>query len=173
MSDAGIVGFVGLGIMGLGCVARGATGMRGYAKAAGVGTLPSTHGGTGRYASTLTLTTPSINHSMAKNLLTKRKHHLVVWNRDGSKAEALAAEFPGRVTVAATAREVVSTAQVTFSMLSTLEASEAVFAGADGVLAGVEAGTAIVDCATLTPERMVSWLIWLVVGSYWLLRSGM
>lgn len=45
--------------------------------------------------------------------------------------------------------------QVTFSMLSTIEASEAVFAGADGVLAGVKAGTAIVDCATLTPERMV------------------
>lgn len=93
---------------------------------------------------------------MAKNLLTKRKHHLMVWNRDASKAEALAAEFPGRVTVAATAREVVGTAQVTFSMLSTIEASEAVFAGADGVLAGVKAGTAIVDCATLTPERMVS-----------------
>lgn len=40
-------------------------------------------------------------------------------------------------------------------MLSTLEASEAVFAGADGVLAGVKPGTAVVDCATLTPERMV------------------
>jgi 3-hydroxyisobutyrate dehydrogenase-like beta-hydroxyacid dehydrogenase len=49
---------------------------------------------------------------MAKNLLTKRKHALIVWNRDASKSEALAAEFPGRVTVAATAREVVGTAQV-------------------------------------------------------------
>lgn len=50
--------------------------------------------------------------SMAKNLLTKRQHHLVVWNRDGAKAQALAAEFPGRVTVAATAKEAVATAQV-------------------------------------------------------------
>lgn len=49
---------------------------------------------------------------MAKNLLTKRKHHLMVWNRDAAKAQALAAEFPGRVTVAGTAREVVATAQV-------------------------------------------------------------
>ena len=49
---------------------------------------------------------------MAKNLLTMRKHHLIVWNRDGAKSEALAAEFPGRVTVVGTAREVVATAQV-------------------------------------------------------------
>ena len=41
-------------------------------------------------------------------------------------------------------------------MLSTIEASEAVFKGEDGVLAGVSATSAIVDCATLTPERMVS-----------------
>ena len=107
--DAGITGFVGLGLMGLG---------------------------------------------MAKNLLTKRPHHLLVWNRDASKAEALAAEFPGRVTVAATPKEVVSTAQVTFSMLSTIEASAAVFEGADGMLAGVGPAKCIVDCATLTPERM-------------------
>lgn len=40
-------------------------------------------------------------------------------------------------------------------MLSTLEASEAVFSGSDGVLAGVGPSTSIVDCATLTPERMV------------------
>lgn len=109
-TDAGTVGFVGLGIMGLG---------------------------------------------MAKNLLNKRGHTLLVWNRDVSKSEALAAEFPGRVTVATTPKEVVATAQVTFSMLSTLEASAAVFEGPDGVLAGVGPKSALVDCATLTPERMI------------------
>ena len=82
--DAGLCGFIGLGLMGLG---------------------------------------------MAKNLLNKRKHHLIVWNRDTSKTQDLAAEFPGRVTVASTPKEVVATAQVTFSMLSTLEASAAVFEG--------------------------------------------
>jgi 3-hydroxyisobutyrate dehydrogenase-like beta-hydroxyacid dehydrogenase len=40
-------------------------------------------------------------------------------------------------------------------MLSTLEASEAVLSGEDGVLAGVSPKSSIVDCATLTPERMV------------------
>lgn len=44
---------------------------------------------------------------MAKNLLNKRKHYLVVWNRDVSKSEALASEFPGQVTIAATAKDVV------------------------------------------------------------------
>jgi len=91
---------------------------------------------------------------MAKNLLNKRKHHLIIWNRDTSKSDDLATEFPGRVTVASTPKEVVATAQVTFTMLSTLEASAAVFEGPDGVLAGVGPTTSIVDCATLTPERM-------------------
>ena len=52
-------------------------------------------------------------------------------------------------------------------MLSTLEASEAVFAGPSGVLAGVKSGTAIVDCATLTPERMVR-----AFYAYMCLRAG-
>jgi len=41
-------------------------------------------------------------------------------------------------------------------MLSTLEASLAVFEGDDGVLAGVSPGKAIVDCATLTVARMAA-----------------
>lgn len=40
-------------------------------------------------------------------------------------------------------------------MLSTLEASQEVFdAPETGVIAGVSAGKVIVDCATLSPERM-------------------
>lgn len=50
-------------------------------------------------------------------------------------------------------------------MLSTIEASEAVFKGADGVLAGVNASSAIVDCATLTPERMVRGLDGIIIAS--------
>lgn len=45
--------------------------------------------------------------------------------------------------------------EVTYTMLSTLEASEAVYDAPDGVLAGVSAGKSIVDCATLSPERML------------------
>lgn len=76
---------------------------------------------------------------------------LVVWNRDASKSEKLKQAFPRLVTVAATAATVVETCAVTFSMLSTLEASQAVF---PALVGAVKEGKSIVDCATLTPERM-------------------
>lgn len=76
---------------------------------------------------------------------------LVVWNRDASKSEKLKLAFPRLVTVAATAATVVETCAVTFSMLSTLEASQAVF---PALVGAVKEGKSIVDCATLTPERM-------------------
>lgn len=76
---------------------------------------------------------------------------LVVWNRDASKSEKLKRAFPRLVTVAATAATVVETCAVTFSMLSTLEASQAVF---PALVGAVREGKSIVDCATLTPERM-------------------
>lgn len=44
----------------------------------------------------------------------------------------------------------ISTCATTYSMLSTIEASEAVF---PAVLEAVGPGKAIIDCATLTPER--------------------
>lgn len=41
-------------------------------------------------------------------------------------------------------------------MLSTMEASIAVFDAEEvGILAGVSAGKVIIDCATLSPERMI------------------
>lgn len=85
--------------------------------------------------------------------LVKAGHKLVVWNRDTSKAQAFADAHPGTV-VAPSAREVVASTAITFSMLSTPEASRAVFDGDNGVLAGVAPGKSIVDCATLTSERM-------------------
>ena len=76
----------------------------------------------------------------------------VVWNRDSTKVSALATEFPELVEVATTAADVVKKCETTFSMLSTLEASEAVF---PEVLDAVSEGKSIIDCATLTPQRMV------------------
>ena len=107
MAAAAPVGFIGLGIMGLG---------------------------------------------QARNLL-RSGRSLVVWNRSVEKSEAFAAEelAAGKVTVAASAAEVVEKCSLTYSMLSTLEASHAVF---PSVLERVSAGKSIVDCATLTPERM-------------------
>jgi 3-hydroxyisobutyrate dehydrogenase-like beta-hydroxyacid dehydrogenase len=92
---------------------------------------------------------------MARNLITKIPGDYVVWNRSAAASEELAAAFPGKVTIAATAAEVVAKCNLTYSMLSTMEASEAVFDGDAGLISGICAGKTVVDCATLTPERMM------------------
>jgi len=91
-----------------------------------------------------------MGRGMALNLL-KAGRSLLVWNRDVKKAEELAKEFPGKVTVTSSVAEVVQKSTLIYSMLSTLEASEAVF---PSVLEALTEGKMIVDCATLTPERM-------------------
>lgn len=93
---------------------------------------------------------------MAKNLLTKRNASLLVWNRDTTKATQLASEFPSQVRVASSPIEVVQNCNLVYSMLSTIEASKAVFdnENTEGVLRGIHQSSCIVDCATLTPERM-------------------
>ena len=83
--------------------------------------------------------------------LLKAGKSLVVWNRDATKAQKLSKAYPGLVTVVASAGEVIDACGVTYSMLSTLEASEAVF---PSILKSMKQGKSLVDCATLTPERM-------------------
>mmetsp|Transcript_8565 Transcript_8565/g.20463 ORF Transcript_8565/g.20463 Transcript_8565/m.20463 type:complete len:314 (+) Transcript_8565:111-1052(+) len=81
---------------------------------------------------------------------------LVVWNRTKSKCDALVEKFPDKqIVVKDTAKEVVEDCGITYSMLSTPEASKAVFEGETGVLAGVGEGKSIVDCATLAEADMV------------------
>ena len=89
---------------------------------------------------------------MARNLV-RSGRELIVWNRTADKSTAFSAEdgMVGKVTVASTPAEVVEKCALTYSMLSTLQASEAVF---PQVLSAVTAGKSIVDCATLTPEHM-------------------
>lgn len=80
---------------------------------------------------------------------------LVVWNRTKSKCEALQTKFADKnIIIKDTARDVVAECGVTYTMLSTPEASKIVFEGNDGVLAGVGAGKSIVDCATLAEADM-------------------
>jgi 3-hydroxyisobutyrate dehydrogenase-like beta-hydroxyacid dehydrogenase len=80
---------------------------------------------------------------------------LIVWNRTGAKCTALQEKFPDKtIEIKATAKEVIEACGVTYSMLSTPEASEAVFEGETGVLAGVGKGKSIVDCATLAEADM-------------------
>lgn len=81
---------------------------------------------------------------------------LVVWNRTPSKCEALKASFPDKnIVVKDSPKQVVEACDITYCMLSTPEASRAVFEGDDGVLAGVSEGKSIVDCATLAEEDMI------------------
>lgn len=80
---------------------------------------------------------------------------LVVWNRTPSKCTALMESFPDKnVIVKDSPKQVVEACGITYCMLSTPEASRAVFEGDDGVLAGVAKGKSIVDCATLAEEDM-------------------
>jgi 3-hydroxyisobutyrate dehydrogenase-like beta-hydroxyacid dehydrogenase len=81
---------------------------------------------------------------------------LNVWNRSPAKTEKLTAEFGAdRVQVFATPAECVAASDLTFLMLSTPEASAAVYPGPNGVLGGVSAGKMLVDCATLRPQDMI------------------
>lgn len=91
---------------------------------------------------------------MIKNLVTKLQRPLVIWNRGAEAAEEMKQLYPDFVSIASSPADVVKQCTTTFCMLSTPEASKAVFEDAQGVFAGVSAGKVIVDCATLTPERM-------------------
>lgn len=81
---------------------------------------------------------------------------LIIWNRTKAKAEEFASKYSSyTVIVKDTAKEVVEDCDVTYSMLSTPEASQQVFYDAQGgVLAGISAGKSIVDCATLAEQDM-------------------
>eukprot|EP00560_Eucampia_antarctica_P006346 CAMPEP_0197825442 /NCGR_PEP_ID=MMETSP1437-20131217/2525_1 /TAXON_ID=49252 ORGANISM="Eucampia antarctica, Strain CCMP1452" /NCGR_SAMPLE_ID=MMETSP1437 /ASSEMBLY_ACC=CAM_ASM_001096 /LENGTH=315 /DNA_ID=CAMNT_0043425441 /DNA_START=172 /DNA_END=1119 /DNA_ORIENTATION=- len=86
---------------------------------------------------------------------TSEEKPLIVWNRTGSKCQALKDKFPDKIIhVKNSAKEVVEACGVTYSILSTPEASKEVFEAKDGVLAGVSEGTSIVDCATLAESDM-------------------
>jgi 3-hydroxyisobutyrate dehydrogenase-like beta-hydroxyacid dehydrogenase len=93
---------------------------------------------------------------MARNLLVKGNASLVVWNRSQGASQELIAAFPDKVSMAASAREVVDRCQITFSMLSDMAASEAVIDAPEvGAIHGVSEGKIFVDCSTISVERMV------------------
>mmetsp|Transcript_6877 Transcript_6877/g.20916 ORF Transcript_6877/g.20916 Transcript_6877/m.20916 type:complete len:335 (+) Transcript_6877:195-1199(+) len=91
---------------------------------------------------------------MAQNLIREAGRELIVWNRSKERSEQLANDNDGKVTVVSSPRAVIESCSVTFSMLSTPEAVEAVYFGSgDGsALLGVSAGKHIIDCSTLTEE---------------------
>mmetsp|Transcript_17466 Transcript_17466/g.28252 ORF Transcript_17466/g.28252 Transcript_17466/m.28252 type:complete len:317 (-) Transcript_17466:122-1072(-) len=101
-----------------------------------------------------------MGEGMAARLLSEgvagtESNPLVIWNRTKSKCEALQSKFPEKlIVIKDTAKEVVESCGITYSMLSTPEVSKIVFEGDNGVLAGVGEGKSIVDCATLAESDM-------------------
>jgi 3-hydroxyisobutyrate dehydrogenase len=72
---------------------------------------------------------------------------LSVWNRTAARAEELAKSVT--VHVARTPRECVRTAEVVVTCLADAAALEAVLAGEDGVLAGLEPRTVLLEMSTI------------------------
>ena len=102
-----------------------------------------------------------MGEGMAARLLTQSitgspTSPLYIWNRTKSKCTDFKTKYSEyNIVIKDTAKEVVEASSCTYSILSTPEASKAVFEAEDGVLAGVSEGKSIVDCATLAEADMV------------------
>lgn len=77
---------------------------------------------------------------------------IVLWNRDRAKAERTAEAIGG--TVATTAAEAASSAQVVLSSLADDSALRAAYLGPDGVTAGISRGSIAVDTSTVDPTTV-------------------
>ena len=74
-------------------------------------------------------------------------HHVTVYNRNPAKAKDWCAEFPGH-TSAATPREAAMGADMVFCCVGNDDDLRSVMLGADGALAGTQAGALLVDHTT-------------------------
>jgi 3-hydroxyisobutyrate dehydrogenase len=83
---------------------------------------------------------------VAVNLL-KAGHALAVWNRTASRAQPLAEQG---ARAAATPADAAQGAEIVFSVVGDDAASRAVWLGADGALAAMPPGAAVVECSTLS-----------------------
>ena len=75
-------------------------------------------------------------------------HGVVAWNRDLAKAKVLG------VPVAATPREAAATADVVVLSLADDAALEAVYHGADGLVAGLAVESVVVETSTVDPQTV-------------------
>jgi 3-hydroxyisobutyrate dehydrogenase/2-hydroxy-3-oxopropionate reductase len=80
-------------------------------------------------------------------------YELVVWNRDGSKAEALAGDI--EVTIAPTAAAAAASAAIIVTSLADDAALEAVYLGPDGIASGIRPGSIAVDTSTVDPGTIL------------------
>lgn len=85
---------------------------------------------------------------MAHNLLAKG-HSLTVWNRTATACDPL---VKAGAKLARTPRDLAAASEVVVSCLADPAAVEAVYFGADGVLAGLAKGARCVDTSTVSPD---------------------
>jgi len=80
------------------------------------------------------------------------EHRVVVWNRDASKADELVS---AGATRAASPAEAAQAADAVFVMVSDPQALQTVTEGPDGVAAGVDADTTVIQMSTVGPEAVM------------------
>lgn len=85
---------------------------------------------------------------MAMNIL-KKGFALTVYNRTVSKTEGLS---KAGAKVASSPREAAESADVIITMVSNIEAVEAVLVGEHGILRGLKNGKVFIDMSTVTPD---------------------
>ena len=90
-----------------------------------------------------------MGQGMARNLM-KAGFALTVWNRTASKAEPFAAEG---AKVAETPANLAGQCDVIVICVSDTPDVEAVLLGENGVIDGVQAGSLVIDCSTISPIR--------------------
>jgi len=84
--------------------------------------------------------------------LHRATRELVLWNRDATKAQALAEEVGARV--ASTPAELAASVDVVLTMLADDAAVAAVYDGPEGLLAGAREGSILVDLSTASPGAL-------------------
>jgi 3-hydroxyisobutyrate dehydrogenase/2-hydroxy-3-oxopropionate reductase len=80
-------------------------------------------------------------------------HELVLWNRDRSKAEAVAADTGA--AIADTAAAAAAGAGIVVSSLADDQALRDVYLGGQGVATGIRSGSIAVDTSTVDPETSI------------------
>jgi 3-hydroxyisobutyrate dehydrogenase-like beta-hydroxyacid dehydrogenase len=80
-------------------------------------------------------------------------HTVTLWNRTGSKSEAVASDLPG-AAVADTARDAAAAADVVVVSLADDAALRSAYGGDDGLVAGLSPGTVVADTSTVAPDTI-------------------
>ena len=92
--------------------------------------------------------TGKMGSALARRLM-KQGHEVHVWNRSPASAQVLAGEG---ARTAATARDLANAVETTITILTDAAAMEAVYAGADGLLAANVSGKLMIDMSTVRPH---------------------